>query len=300
MFCPKCGAELPDGAKFCGKCGNEMQIPGRFCASCGSEVPEIAKFCPKCGSQYEDAQGQATAFQQGSAPNPAQAFQQQPQPGGASGAAPKKQLPFTPVSIIARVVAAIALVVMFLPWLEVPSLQYLAGVASSINIKVNDDFKYPMYETGEVAKALDQLYALGSSSSSSKYTSGSKYSTTKSSSKGGPFGLVNGVFFALWVIAILVTVAGLVFSFVGRRSTGVLIAAGILIALVALLWFAAISYLDGEFARQLARLLGSRPHIFVIPPAVPITIVLGILTAVLGGVGKSMAVKESQKAGAVS
>lgn len=28
MFCPKCGKQIPDGAKFCPGCGNKMQIPG--------------------------------------------------------------------------------------------------------------------------------------------------------------------------------------------------------------------------------------------------------------------------------
>ena len=28
MFCPKCGKQIPDGAKFCPGCGNKVQIPG--------------------------------------------------------------------------------------------------------------------------------------------------------------------------------------------------------------------------------------------------------------------------------
>ena len=28
MFCPKCGAEQPDGAKFCGSCGVPLQGGG--------------------------------------------------------------------------------------------------------------------------------------------------------------------------------------------------------------------------------------------------------------------------------
>ena len=29
MFCPKCGAENPEGAKFCSKCGAELGVPDR-------------------------------------------------------------------------------------------------------------------------------------------------------------------------------------------------------------------------------------------------------------------------------
>ena len=28
MFCPKCGAQQPDGAKFCGNCGATLQGGG--------------------------------------------------------------------------------------------------------------------------------------------------------------------------------------------------------------------------------------------------------------------------------
>lgn len=76
--CPKCGAELPEGAKFCFECGtkiealneNEMICPfcgkktpkGKFCIecghplknvcpNCGAELPEGGKFCPECGAK---------------------------------------------------------------------------------------------------------------------------------------------------------------------------------------------------------------------------------------------------------
>ncbi len=76
--CPKCGSELPEGAKFCLECGTkiealeekEMICPacgkktpkGKFCMecghplirrcpSCGAEVPEGGKFCLECGTK---------------------------------------------------------------------------------------------------------------------------------------------------------------------------------------------------------------------------------------------------------
>jgi len=38
MFCSKCGAENPEGAKFCSKCGAELVAPGR--PSEGAAKPE--------------------------------------------------------------------------------------------------------------------------------------------------------------------------------------------------------------------------------------------------------------------
>ena len=29
MFCPKCGAQIPDGSLFCGACGASIEPPGR-------------------------------------------------------------------------------------------------------------------------------------------------------------------------------------------------------------------------------------------------------------------------------
>lgn len=78
--CPKCGNELPEGAKFCLECGtkiealaeNEMICPacgkktpkGKFCMecghplirkcpSCGADIPDGAKFCLECGTKIE-------------------------------------------------------------------------------------------------------------------------------------------------------------------------------------------------------------------------------------------------------
>ncbi len=48
--CPKCHAELAEGAKFCGECGTPVAAAAKpFCVSCGTAL-HGAKFCPQCGT----------------------------------------------------------------------------------------------------------------------------------------------------------------------------------------------------------------------------------------------------------
>lgn len=45
--CPKCGADLPEGAVGCITCGYELPTP---CPHCGATLPDKnVKFCPECG-----------------------------------------------------------------------------------------------------------------------------------------------------------------------------------------------------------------------------------------------------------
>ena len=48
--CPKCGTNVPAGAKFCPNCGEKMAAAA-FCPNCGKQVPAGAKFCPYCGQK---------------------------------------------------------------------------------------------------------------------------------------------------------------------------------------------------------------------------------------------------------
>lgn len=70
--CPKCKADVKDGAKVCQECGNPMPVPCpncgmlienenikfcpecgtsliRKCSGCGTEIKDTPKFCPECG-----------------------------------------------------------------------------------------------------------------------------------------------------------------------------------------------------------------------------------------------------------
>jgi membrane protease subunit (stomatin/prohibitin family) len=51
--CPKCGADVPAGAKFCSKCGQKMG-GGASCVKCGEELEPGTKFCSNCGAKQTD------------------------------------------------------------------------------------------------------------------------------------------------------------------------------------------------------------------------------------------------------
>ena len=52
--CPKCGAQVKEGAKFCPECGNKMEQEVKKCPECGAKVVPNAKFCPECGKKIVD------------------------------------------------------------------------------------------------------------------------------------------------------------------------------------------------------------------------------------------------------
>lgn len=54
-LCPKCGAEVPTGAKFCARCGAKTDggAAGGVCKKCGTRLLAGAKFCSECGTPVE-------------------------------------------------------------------------------------------------------------------------------------------------------------------------------------------------------------------------------------------------------
>lgn len=50
MKCPKCGGDIPYGAKLCGRCGARITMKKR-CPHCQSLVAAEAVICPKCKKQ---------------------------------------------------------------------------------------------------------------------------------------------------------------------------------------------------------------------------------------------------------
>ena len=214
-------------------------------------------FCPNCGNQLPD--GAAFCAKCGNQ------LRTNATPINTASASVGKKSSFTPLGILARICAVVAGIAMFMPWLEIPGMQSLGQYASLVGIKVNSDFAYPMYDMSDVTKTLDTL------SSSSAYTT------------------IQMLFFALWIVALVLLVVGLVRSFTGNKSSGALVPGGIVAALVSILWFAAITFLDGEYARQLAQYIGNRAQFFVIPAAVWVTFATGLASAILGAVGKNKA-----------
>lgn len=54
-LCPKCGADVPAGAKFCARCGAKTDggAAGGVCKKCGTRLLAGAKFCSECGTPVE-------------------------------------------------------------------------------------------------------------------------------------------------------------------------------------------------------------------------------------------------------
>lgn len=141
-------------------------------------------------------------------------------------------------------------------------MRTLAEYASLLGIDLPDEYAYSMPQMGSVSRMLDML------------TSSDAYGTFQT------------VFFGLWLVALLAIGAGLVVSLTGKRSSTALVFGGALAALVAIMWFAAITYLNGEYSRQLAQFIGFKVEFFAVTPAVWATIITGAATSLLGVLGK--------------
>lgn len=58
LICPKCQAQLEDGARFCDSCGALVSAPQPaatvYCAHCGTQVNAENPFCPNCGKPLDE------------------------------------------------------------------------------------------------------------------------------------------------------------------------------------------------------------------------------------------------------
>ena len=60
MKCPRCGANIPSGAKSCGSCGVQLAA-GQYCPHCGKVIPKGSQKCPKCGRAIPQQAGSQPA-----------------------------------------------------------------------------------------------------------------------------------------------------------------------------------------------------------------------------------------------
>ena len=63
MLCPRCGANVPNGATACGNCGAQFQ-QGKRCPNCQNVIPENAAVCPKCGARFSQSPASPGLFPQ--------------------------------------------------------------------------------------------------------------------------------------------------------------------------------------------------------------------------------------------
>lgn len=92
--CPRCGAEISQGAAFCSACGAPLPhesapIPEDLmqCSSCGALIRKGVRFCTACGTPVESPSPEAVA-----APEPAAAPSELPVPEAPSA----PETPFEP------------------------------------------------------------------------------------------------------------------------------------------------------------------------------------------------------------
>jgi len=163
---------------------------------------------------------------------------------------------FTPMGLVARAASIATIIFMMMPWLEVPAMRTLGQFATNIGVRVSSNSSFPMYNMGDLTKLLDFL------------------------SRSNAFSAIQIGFFFLWLVALLLVIAGLIRSFVGGRATGLLAAGGFVAAIVAVTWFAAIMFFDSAQSAQFAQVIGGTSQLFVVPLAVWGTAIAGIASAV--------------------
>ena len=209
------------------------------------------RFCPQCGNELA---GTAAFCNRCGAQLPPVAV--------AAPTAATAPASFTPLGIGARVAAVVTVICMFLPWLGMPAIRTLGEYGSYFGLDTAGSYTYPMYDVSDIASALDFL------------------------SQSDVFTGIHALFMFGWLAALVLLGVALVMSLVGKRSTVMMLPAGAVAALVAIAWFSAVTYMDGEFSSQLAQFIGYHIEFFTVPPAVAVTAIAGIATAVLGIVAR--------------
>lgn len=145
MFCPKCGASLPDGSQFCGQCGSQLKANEASAAASPS------------------AQGGKSRQQKGFSP--------------LSGSAANSENS----AYVAIALAAAAVVASLLPWLEVDSVVSAlsgaaAGAASSLGFSGVSDYafgeSYSLWSMPSLAGTIERYASLGAAFGNSSADAG--------------------------------------------------------------------------------------------------------------------------------
>ena len=92
-----------------------------------------------------------------------------------------------------------------------------------------------------------------------------------------------------WGLTLVALAVGMVLSFVGKKSTRMLMPGGIIAMVVAFGWFAAVTYINGEISDQMLQYIGFSIQFLEVTPAVFATAIAGIATTVLAILDRSAA-----------
>ena len=173
-----------------------------------------------------------------------------------------KNAAFTPVGIASRVLAGITIVLMFLPWLSLPIVSSLSGYASTFGYTgPMPASEYTMLGFGQAISFLGQFGDVSD------------------------LAAVHMVFLVGWVIALVGLVAGLVYSFLGKKSLIVVAIAAIVAAFVALAWSLGITVVNGVIVDELSSTYGVATNFVAVAPAAILTLLTAIGAAVTGFIG---------------
>lgn len=233
MFCPQCGSQVPDGSAFCAQCGAKMQAPAAPAGN--ATVPGMGKG-PVFGGGAQPFGAGAQTFGAGVV--------------NLSGGA------FNPLRIAAMVALVVALIFSLLPWYTssqeaVTGSSYASAGAGLLSDLTGSSYSLPKFEE------TYSVFQFGSlASTASTYLNAQKQLlnaledwTAEASGRAHVVGIANpqyadagpaGSLLAVlvgWIIAAIVSVAGLVRAFVTRGKGGLILVVGsALLALVAFGW----------------------------------------------------------------
>lgn len=212
MFCPKCGAQLPDGSAFCSKCGVQIKAPANTANTAGAASPaNAASAAPaQTAAVAQPASASATPSV---TPGAARSQAKAPSAGG-----------FATIQIAALAAAVLALIFALLPWFESSDLLLAAGAASSTLGDIGSML------TGRAVSSMsfDESYSVFGFPGLAGMITQNGWGAA-----GAPFMIV----FALWLIGFIVLAIGAVLLVLHKKPyKPVMIAGGIIMALVAIIW----------------------------------------------------------------
>ena len=251
MFCPKCGAQLPDTATFCSSCGNQLQ----------QRVQSVQQPAPGAyGGAYGSAYGGAHTK---TFTNPIAST----------------SLGFTTLGIVGRVLILVALILLFMPIIAIPSMSMLSSYMGELSAYSSELARY-----GINMNDINMLMS-GSYSALDLNTICQMAAKMDPSSSSGYYSLMGYIIAAGLFLMAALLVVGLLMSFLGTKSTKVARVGGIVVAGMAISeaigLLAANAYIQQEMARTYGSYgLGGMGTYFTVE--VPITVWLLFLCAIAG------------------